>query len=159
MFTLFDMLRLFGFLGGAALGARIGFLGYGVFGAIIGGATGLTLGGIIGQLPILLVLRMRVRQFRGMTNDELRTLLHNEDCITLNVVLLELKRRGADIENELGFVCSLLTSSEMSRRVTGWAALTSVFPSVANKIPDYSPARPVEQCRRDGNVISDGGKS
>lgn len=156
MFTLFDLLRVVGMLAGATAGARCGWQYFGVIGAVAGGAAGIIIGGMIGQLPLVILLKLQLRHLKKMSSFALRTGLHQDECLTPNIFLLELSRRGEDIEMERPFVYSLLTSSELSKRITGWAALTSAFPDLARSIPGYRPTKSVAECRRICESLADG---
>jgi hypothetical protein len=147
MFTLFDLIRLLAIVGGAAVLGIIGWDKLGIVGCAIGIPVGLILGGMIGQLPLMIGLKWMSRRFDRMTDDELLAELHDTNCFTPNVHLLELSRRGYDIQRELPYVHSLLASTEMHRRTAGWAALTSAFPDLADKIAGYNPTAQTDDCQ------------
>ena len=152
MFTLFELL---GFIGGTMLGATYGWKWLGLIGLILGGAGGFLAGGIVGRLPLIISLNVLLRKLQAMTNEELRRHMRDNDCLTPNIVLLELDRRGEDIVEELPFVCSLLTSDDRSRRTFGWAALTSAFPDYVQKIPGYNPTASISTCRDKCKPLTD----
>lgn len=155
MFTLFDLLRLIGFLGGAFVGGSLGWEWLGVFGLVLGGAGGFFVGGFVGQLPLICALKFVSRKFDAMTSDDLRQQLHAPDCLAPNVLLLELRRRGEDIQSELTFLHSLLVSDEMFRRTAGWAALTSAFPELVHRIPNYNPTGTPAECRKNCELLEE----
>jgi hypothetical protein len=150
MFTIFHVLPLagfgFGLFAGMALAAEIpGVRGNpAIFLTILGGCAGF----VIGRLPFLIGLRAIQRRFAGMTADELRGWLRESGCAYPNLVLLELQSRGEDIERELPLAVDMLTSENRGRRPLGWAALTSAFPQVAEKVRNYRLEDSVEECQR-----------
>jgi hypothetical protein len=77
---------------------------------------------IVGQLPLIVGLKWMSRQFDRPTDEQLVDKLHDPTCLTINMVLLELNRRGYSIRRELPFIQSLLASDEMYRRIARWAA-------------------------------------
>jgi hypothetical protein len=147
MFTLFDLIRLLAMVGGAAALSAIGWKTFGIIGCVVGVPLGFVMGGMIGQVPLIVALKWMSRRFDSMTDEELVAELHNPECLTPNVLLLELNRRGSDIQRELPFVQSLLTSDEMHRRTSGWAALTSAYPELVGRIPGYNPTATAAECQ------------
>ena len=148
MFTLFDLLQLVGFIGGLVLGIALGADSFGIVGGIVGGIGGFFIGAIIGRLPLIATLWLQARQFKSHSSDELRQSLHRDDCLTPNLHLLELQRRGEDIQTELPLVLQMLVSDHSDRRGFGWAALTSAFPDVANQISGYNPMASKAECKK-----------
>jgi hypothetical protein len=148
MFTLFHVIRLVGMAFGMALGLSWGVRLLGPVGGVLGAIAGGLLGLLVGRLPELLALCLIARDLRGKSENELRESLHRADCPTPNCVLLELRRRGVDIEAELPVVLEMLVAEDMGRRSHGWAALTSAFPEQARQIAGYRISDPVEECRR-----------
>jgi len=147
MFTLFGLIRLLGTVGGATLLGAVGWKTFGVLGCVVGIPLGFILGATIGQLPLIVIMNGMSRRFDRMTNEQLVDELHEPECLTPNLLLLELNRRGYDIQRELPFVQSLLASDEMRRRTAGWAALTSAFPERVGRIPGYNPTAPTDECQ------------
>ena len=148
MFTLFDVLRLLGFASGAILGGRWGWQWFGALGALVGGLGGFFVGGILGNLPFIVGLKLVERKLNRMSNQVLREYLHEPHCLTPNLVLLELDSRGEDINSELPYVHALLASEDMTRRTAGWAALTSAFPHLVETIPNYRPTDATDKCQQ-----------
>ena len=148
MFTIFELMRLLAMMGGAAVLGIIGWDKFGIIGCAIGIPVGLIIGGMLGQLPLVFGLKWMSRRFDRMTDDDLLSELHDADCFTPNIHLLELNRRGYDIRRELPHVHALLASSEMHRRTAGWAALTSAFPDLADTIGGYNPTAPSAECQK-----------
>jgi hypothetical protein len=147
VFTLFDLIRLFAILVGSFLLGTIGWNKFGVVGCILGVPLGFVIGAIVGRLPLIIVLKCISRRFDRMTNDELIGELHSPTCLIPNILLLELKRRGYNVQTEIPFVQTLLVSDEMHRRTAGWAALTSVFPELVGRIPNYNPTATASDCQ------------
>jgi hypothetical protein len=122
MFTLFDLIRLIAAVGVAVVLGSTGWNTFGILGFVVGVPIGFVVGAMIGQMPLIA-------------------------CLTPNVLLLELNRRGSDIQRELPFVQSLLASDEMHRRTAGWAALNSAFPDLVDRIPAYNPTATTAECK------------
>ena len=127
MFTLFDLIRLLAVVPGTITPGVAGWHTFGFVGSVVGVPAGLVFGAIIGQLPLIVILKWMSRRFDRMTDEQLVGELHDPACLAPNIPLLELNRRGSDIQRELLFVQSLLASDEMHCRTAGWAALTSAF--------------------------------
>jgi len=147
MFTLFDLIRLLAIVGGTIMLGAVGWNTLGLVGCIIGIPLGFTLGAIIGQLPLVVGLKWMSQRLDRMTDEQLVAELHDPACVTPNILLLELNRRGFAIQRELPFVQSLLASDEMHRRTAGWAALTSAFPELVGRIPGYNPTATAAECK------------
>jgi hypothetical protein len=147
MFTVFDLIRLLAMLLGAVVLGVFGWHKLGVIGTLLGVPVGLVVGGMLGQLPLIVLLKSMSRRFEKMTNDELLAELHDPTCFTPNVHLLELNRRGYEIRRELPYIHSLRTSTESHRRTAGWAALTSVFPELVDLIDGYNPTASTVECQ------------
>lgn len=155
MFTLFDVFLLVGLIGGIACGISLGAKWMGLPGAIGVGILGGVLGAFLGQLPKFMTLRLLVRWLRRMSSQELKAFLRSPDCLTHNVVLLELLSRGESIAPELPVVLELLTSDRPDRRGCGWAALASAYPEVAEKFDALRADESPENRQRLKQVIQD----
>ena len=147
MFTLFDLIRLIAAVGGAVVLGSTGWNTFGILGCVVGIPIGFVLGAMIGQMPLIVCLKWMSRRFDRMTDEQLVGELHDPACLTPNILLLELNRRGSDIQCELPFVQSLLASDEVHRRTSGWAALTSAFPELVGRIPGYNPTATTAECK------------
>jgi len=147
MFTLFDLIRLLAIVGGTVMLCVAGWNTFGIAGCIVGVPLGFMLGSMIGQLPLIVGLKWMSRRFDRMTDEQLIDELHDPACLTPNLLLLEMNQRGSDIKRELPFVQSLLGSAEMHRRTAGWAALTSAFPELVDRIPGYNPTSTAAECK------------
>lgn len=147
MFTVFDLIRLLAILVGSLLLGTIGWNKFGVIGCILGVPFGFVIGAIVGQLPLIVVQKCISRRFDRMTNDQLIGELHSPTCLIPNILLLELNRRGYNIQTEIPFVQRLLVSEEMHRRTAGWAASTSAFPELVGRIPNDNPTATAADCQ------------
>ncbi|MCA8999070.1 MAG: hypothetical protein KDA80_18865 [Planctomycetaceae bacterium] len=147
MFTFFHLIQLLAIVGGAALLGAIGWDIFGILGCVVGIPLGFLLGAILGSLPLILGLKWISRRFDRSTDEQLVDELHDPTCLTPNLILLELKRRGTDIQRELPFVLSLLASDDMHRRTAGWAALNPAFPELVGRIPEYRPTATAAECQ------------
>src|SRR5262249_52498960 len=103
MFTIFNLLELWGLVWGCLIGGNFGFTHWGVLGAGIGAPIGGYLGLVIGRIPFFVGLRYLKRRLARKSVDHLRSELHNSGCSVPNCVLLELQSRGEDIQRELPF--------------------------------------------------------
>ena len=148
MLTIFHVVGLGAGIAGAVFGGMRGAEAWGIAGSVIGVFAGGYVGLLLGGLPQLFALWCVARSLTPKTTPELRAYLRSPECLTPNCVLLELKNRGEDIQPELDFVVDLLASEDVSRRGFGWAALTSAYPELAERIPDYKLNDSVEDCRR-----------
>ncbi len=148
MLTLFDLLKLFGLVLGAAIGGSFGWNSLGIIGGVVGAIAGSICGGLIGQLPLAILLKLVAKKHTRLSSAQLRQQLRDDQCPIPNILLLELRRRGEDISIELPFVHSLLSSPDMHRRITGWAALTSAYPQLTAAVPDYNPTNDTDECCR-----------
>ncbi len=147
MFTLFNLIRLLTIVGGVFALGSLGWNTLGILGCVIGVPIGFVFGSIIGQLPLVVVLKWMSRRLDRMTDKKVVNALHDPACPTPNIFLLELNRREIDIQCELPFVQLLLASDEMHRRTAGWAALTSAFPELVGRIPGYNPTATAAECQ------------
>lgn len=153
MFTIFHLFKIVGSLAGALAFMPGGWQRFGWAGALLGIAIGGAVGYILGSIPDLLSLRAMVREMGAKTVPELRALLRSSGCLTPNCVLLELHSRGEDIAQELPLVVELLSSDDFNSRGRGWAALTSAFPELVRKIPDYRISESGEECARKARAL------
>ena len=110
-------------------------------------------GVVAGRIPELLAMRSLARDLTGKSSSELRAYLRSPSCLTPNCVLLALRGRGENIHCEIPVVLDLLVSENVGRRGQGWAALTSAFPELVGKIPDYRIGDSVEECRQKTEIL------
>lgn len=156
MVTVFHLLMLLAVVGGAALGATAGWHLFGVLGAILGALAGAMAGALIGQVPLVAGMLLVGRRYEKMTTDALREHLHNAECAAPNLVLLELRRRGENIEDQLPLLQQMLGSEDVQQRTRGWAALRSAFPERAAQMAGYSPFGTIDECRKHAEPLSNG---
>jgi len=149
MITLSDlilkvMLPLAGLLAGALTGQS--YLNWP--GATGGGFIGLILviylGRYLDYIYTLRVARSFQREWASLSTSELRSQLTT--TLTPNYLLLELKRRGEDIERDIIPILAMLESEAPIRRTLGWAALLSAFPYLVNLLGGYNPTHSVSEC-------------
>jgi len=149
-FTIFDLIWVATPIVLAALGWVIGSR-FGLLGGIAGVLPGFFVGCILGQLPTLFSVRSFARRVDGMPAAELRAYLRlavPDLNYPPNFVLLELNRRGEVILADLWSVFDMLESTEVERRRCGVAAITSAFPEIADKAPDYNVDDETDECVR-----------
>lgn len=98
MFTFFHhLLPLLGLLAGAAVGWMTGWGRGGVGGGILGIVLGAILGGHAARLPGLCILWTISRQLRAQSTASLLEDLYGPASAPVNLILLELDRRGEQI--------------------------------------------------------------
>ena len=147
MITIFHFLFLIGLIAGVIVGASSGWHRFGVLGVIPGVVVGVLAGGIIGWLPGYLAILIPSLRYEFMSTVELKKQLHESGSL-INFILVELRRRGEDVNTELPFVQNFLTSSQMFERTAGWAAFISAYPELIPQIPNYNPTDSTEICRK-----------
>lgn len=147
MWTVYHLLRFVSIYAGCVFGVTTGVEWFGVIGGVVGAIAGGFLGSVVGNLPEFFILRSISRDLRRKSTGELREYLHKQGGPAPNILLLELKRRGEDINSELPIVLDLLESEEKGLRSHGWAALASAFPELAQEIRDYRIGGSVDDCR------------
>ncbi len=153
LFTIFELFELIGPALGTAVGCIGGHYIFGPVGLVVGGILGLLLGIFLGKVPGNRSIVAIHREFMGKSDDDLRADLHHPECKYPNFTLLELNYRGADISSELPVVLDMLESPDLKRRRAGVAAITSAFPDMADKVPDYRPTDTVDECKRKIRVL------
>ena len=145
---MFHLLRLIGLACGFAVGLGFGSRHLGVPGAIGGGLAGAVLGLMAGTVPFLITAAAFKRKLVANTVEDLHSSLHDPNEPAPNLVALELLSRGEKATSVLPPILNLLMSESSSQRGRGWAALTSAFPELAGRIPDYRIHESVQECRR-----------
>jgi hypothetical protein len=149
--TIFEMIPFcgifFGILLGIKIGSHFGGIAGGFGGFLIGAVVGGIFGRIVGRLTLMGTVKLLHRDFSKKTVEELRTMLHDPNCLAPNVLILELGKRGEKTDQELPVVLDLLRSPLRDRRIRGWYALASVFPERAKIISDYRIDDSVEKCK------------
>jgi hypothetical protein len=138
---------------GLCLAAGIVGRHFGVAWAVPAGIIGLVVGMIVGAIPAIVVARMIVTELEALSNDELRGRLRERPPRAPNFVLHELRSRGEDIRVELPRVLEMMTADIEEERRAGWAALNSVFPEEAQKLPAYRANCTPDVCREVVSVL------
>ena len=148
MFTFFHhLLPLLGLLAGAAVGWKTGWTCCGVGGGILGIVLGAILGGHAARLPGLCILWTISRQMRAQSTASLLEDLYGPASAPANLILLELDRRGEQIQRFLPRVGELLMSTDHDSRCRGWAAMFTAYSDLAEQVSNYSPVSPAEERR------------
>lgn len=107
---------------------------------IILGVIGLVVGGVF-------ALR-RFESMAGKTNEQLRDILHGSDFLFYRNALVELRKRGEDISQEVLPILDLLVSDDRDRRTVGSMILRELYPDLAARISDYKPFETPDICRQ-----------
>jgi hypothetical protein len=149
MITFSDLLLKFVLpITGLAAGAMSGQTYLSWPGAIAGGLAGfilaIYLGRYLNYIYTLWVARSFQRKWTSFSTSELRSQLAT--TLTPNFLLLELRRRGEDIDQDVYPILVMLESEAPFRRVLGFAALLSAFPYLAKLLGGYNPAHSVSEC-------------
>jgi hypothetical protein len=137
MFTIFDFFGLILPVAGLVYGSMDGFERGGVMGAIVGGAIGGVTGAIVSRLVLIVPLALISWSLRRRPTADLQAELRSKASLAPNVLLMELHRRGEVGEEDLAVIFDLLLDEAMDQRSRGLAALRSVYPELAAKIPEY----------------------
>lgn len=148
LFDFSSALKLCALLVGGAGGLGAGTGLFGPWGGAAGCAVGILLGAWVGRRIELESMRELVTELATGTSEQLRASLKSPDCLAPNCVLLELKSRGEDIQRELPVIHGLLVSEDVPTRGRGWAALTSAFPELTEKVSGYRVTDTTAECRR-----------
>lgn len=153
LFNIFRAIRICALIVGSAGGLGAGARLLGPWGAVLGFAVGAGVGLWAGRRCELIGMGEVVKEIMTSSSEQLRASLRSPDCMTPNLVLLELKSRGEDVRNELPVVVGLLTSEDIPTRGRGWAALNSAFPELVEKVADYRLNDSADECRRKASVL------
>lgn len=135
-------------MAGTAAGAVLGWQWFGWIGLVAGSVLGFAVGSVVGNLPFAAATSYFRWSFSRYSLQQLRDSLHSDDCLAPNLFLIELHRRGEDVSAELPLLYTRLTSEHGHQRVAALAAIQTMFPDLAQTIPDYNPNLPVEECRQ-----------
>ena len=153
MFTIFHLIALLCVIGGTVIGAGCGWHWFGWAGLVVGSVIGIAAGIIMGTFPLVAATSFFSRKFVHMNSKELWEHLHADDCLTPNLVLLELNYRGEDVSTELPNLFSRLTSDNSNDRAKALASMNSLFPELVEKIPEYDPFATTQDCRKHADPI------
>lgn len=89
----------------------------------------------------------RFESMRGKSSEELRAILRSSEWLFYRNALVELRRRGEDIENEVTPVLNLVISDAKRQRIAGWIILRELYPDLAARVPDYKPHEAADACK------------
>ncbi len=153
--TIFHALFFVAEIYAIALGVKYGCQYGGTLGGLAGAVVGATVGFAAGKLPLLGALCYARRKLAAQSTEQLRAQLRDGRDLAPNILLLELKHRGVDINPELPFVLDMLVSDSQLRRSCGWNALASAFPKLASEIRDYRVHDPVDESRKKVQPLRD----
>ena len=105
---------------------------------------------ILAGLALVITGFYALRRFESMRNkssEELRAILHGQDWLFYRNALLELRRRGEDIRQEVMPVLNLLVADSRQLRIGGWLILRQVYPELASRVPEYNPREALDVCK------------
>ena len=149
MLSLFDLFAIFfTFLAGSFAWKYTSVYGnwYGIVGVVIGGL----LGWKIGWLPYYIVIWFMKRKMVNCSTEELKKLLFEfkfPGTFSPNILLLELKARGEDMNKYLDFVLGKLEAGNASERTFWYAGITSAYPELVKHLDEYKPQGTKEKCQ------------
>jgi hypothetical protein len=83
----------------------------------------------------------------SQTTEGLRSWLRGPDWPCYGLALMELKRRGEDIKQDMMPVLNLLRSGSCDQRLNGWSILKQLYPDLAARAADYNPKETFEACK------------
>ncbi len=95
----------------------------------------------------------------SQTTEELRSWLHGPAWPFYGQALMELKRRGEDIKQDVVPVLNLLRSGSCDRRLNGWLILKQLYPDLAARAADYDPKEPFDACEEKLSRLQPGNSS
>ena len=98
-------------------------------------------------ITIVVVAFRRWNSLRGKSTEELRAFLRSGDWTYYRNALIELRRRGVDINGENRQVIRMLMAESPFRRQAGWMILREIYPDLAAKVPDYNFRDSDETCK------------
>jgi hypothetical protein len=93
------------------------------------------------------------RGLRQLAPDELEARFLDPSCTHLNLILLELRRRGHDIDRFRARLIERLQSDSGPSRLFAFRALCDAFPDDQKKLSQYSPYESQEICRMKVQVL------
>ena len=139
---------------GFVLGAKAGHNLCGVSGAVVGGIIGPVLGYYFARFPEMAGIAIKKREIRSKDVEELHALLNLQDWQWVDLVLLELKRRGVDITGQMDFLFSLMASEHIHERLKGKRTYDKCFPDRIHILAKYSPFEDSSICREKLSAIA-----
>jgi|SRR3954470_21598346 hypothetical protein len=93
------------------------------------------------------LMHRRLLSMRSKSTDQLRAILHGPDWTFYRNALIELRRRGEDIKEEVVPILHLLISESRFHREGGWMMLKEIYPDLAARLPDYNPKETDNVCK------------
>jgi hypothetical protein len=84
---------------------------------------------------------------KSKSTEQLRAILRGPEWTFYRNVLIELRRRGEDIKEEVVPILNLLISESRFHREGGWMILKEVYPDLAARVPDYNPKETNDVCK------------
>jgi hypothetical protein len=145
--TFTELLIAIGVVAGLLLGAKGGHDLCGVSGAVVGGIIGPVLGYYLARFPEKACIALQKRRIRSKGVEELHALLNPQDWQSVDLVLLELKRRGVDITGQADLLFSLMASEHIHERLMGKRTFDRCFPERIHVLAKYSPFEDASICR------------
>lgn len=139
MFSMFDALQLFTGLAGLMTGASIGTVWRDWSGGLMGAFAGFVAGLVIGRLPALFAALWADREFRHLSEEQLRRFLRGPSWRSYHLAFAELASRGADLTPEVPVVVALLRDPEPARRMQGALIVRRHYPRWAAELCETSP--------------------
>jgi hypothetical protein len=147
MFSMFDVFKLVLPIAGIVYGAWLGYARGGWLPAVVGAVLGGVTGYIAARLVLVVPQALLSRSLRRRSTGELQAELRSGKSLAPNVLLMELRRRGAAGKEDLASVFDLLVADALEQRSRGLAALRSAYPELAAKIPEYR-VEPLDEAGR-----------
>ena len=144
--TLFDMMQIYGIVGGGWLGITMGTKEFGIAGTIVGGMLGFVVGHFLGVAPWWICWAVFRLNDKLTSTARLKNKLQTEHFHVAQLIA-EMIVRGESVESSWPYILSSLRSDSLSERHCGWENLQIWFPSIAKQIKEFDPANPVERCR------------
>jgi hypothetical protein len=102
---------------------------------------------IIVVIAVVVVAFRRWNSLKSKSTEELQAFLRSGDWTYYRNALIELRRRGVDIDAENRQVIRMLVAESAFRRQAGWLILQEIYPELAAKIPDYNFRDSDEACK------------
>jgi hypothetical protein len=129
---------------------------FGTMGGIIGIPLGGIIGGWLGYLPNILCSEWMFRKLQRSSNEELRAIADEKYwTFRQTLALLNLQRRGEDVQSYLPRVIGLLELKDLRSRYFGRDALALVFSPLAAKVGFWDPNAPEEERSRKIALLRD----
>jgi hypothetical protein len=89
----------------------------------------------------------RLESMSGKSTEELKAILNSSNWTYYRNALVELHRRGEDINELVVPILNLLISESKSQRIGGWMILRQLYPDLASRVSDFKPQETPEICK------------